>query len=153
MRQTMLFFVVVGAVLSGVTFAAGEEEALALEVKQLEFEHTSRLAELDIESKEAQLDVQKQMQELELEKRRAQTQRPQRGSYHHKRRHGRFACLIVLGMIIVRILATIWVCGDLSRRKTGSGLWVPIVLIAGLFGLLVYAVTRIGDMPQTQGNG
>ena len=151
MRQTMLVFLVIGAFLPGVAFAQAEEEALALEAKKLEFGHAMRARELEIEAQDVQLDFEREMHGLELQERRAQIQRPQRASYHHKKKQGGFACLIVLVMIIVRILATIWVCGDLSRRKTGSGLWIPIVLLAGLFGLLVYAVVRIGDTPQPQG--
>ena len=150
MRQTMLAFLVISAFLSGVTFAQAEEEALALEAKKIEFGYDMRLKELDIEARKAELDAEGQMRELELQERRAQTQRPQRGPYHHKKKGGGFACLIGLIMIIVRVLATVWVCGDLQRRKTGSGLWIPIVLLGGLFGLLVYAVIRLGDMQQTQ---
>ncbi len=148
MRQIMLVFLVIGAVLSGVTFAQAEEEALALEAKKIEFAHARRANELDIEAQDVRLDFERQMHELELEERRAQIQRPQRGSYHHRKKHGGFACLIGLVMIIVRILATIWVSGDLQRRRTGSGLWIPIVLLGGLFGLLVYAVIRVGDIMQ-----
>ncbi len=151
MRQIMLVFLVIGAFLPGVAFAQAEEEALALEGRKLDFELARRAKELGIEAQDVQLDFERQMHELELEERRAQIGWPQRGPYHHKKDHGGVMCLIVLIMIIVRILATIWVCGDLQRRRTGSGLWIPIVLLAGLFGLLVYAVTRIGDMPQTQG--
>jgi len=151
MRQTMLVFLVVGAFLPGVTFAQTEKEALALEGRKVDVAHAARLKDLDIEAHEAKLDFERQMHELELKARTTQIQRQQAGPYHYRKKHGGFACLIGLIMIIVRILATIWVCGDLQRRKTGSGLSIPIVLLGGLFGLGVYAVIRSGDMPQTQG--
>ena len=158
MRQTIAVFVLIGALLSGVTFAQAEEEALALEAKKIEFAHDMRAKELDLEAQDVKLDFERQMQEMELQERRAQierphranTQRPHRGSYHHKKKHGGFACLIGLIMIIVRLLATIWVAGDLQRRKAGSALWIPIVLLGGLFGLGVYALVRLGDIQQTE---
>ena len=151
MRQTMLAILVIGALLSGVTFAATEEEEFALEAEKLEFAHDARLKELDINARQAELEFEGQMRELEIQERRAEIERPHRGSYHHKKEDDGFVCLIVLVMIIVRILATIWVCGDRQRRKMGSALWIPIVMLTGLFGLLVYAVTRIGDIPQKTG--
>ena len=151
MRQAMLVFLATVAFLSGVTFAAAEEEEHALEAEKIEFEHEMRLKGLEVEARKAELEFESQMREVEIQERRAQVERPHRGSYHHKKKGGGFACLIGLIMIIVRILATIWLCGDLQRRKTGSGLWIPIVILTGLFGLLVYAVIRIGDIPQTQG--
>ena len=151
MRQIMLVFLVIGAFLPVVAFAQAEEEALDLEGRKLDFELARRAKELGIEAQDVRLDFEREMHELELEERRAQIQRPQRGPYHHKKKHGGFVCLIVLIGIIVRILATIWLCGDLSRRKTGSRLWIPIVILGGLFALLVYAVIRLGDKPQTQG--
>lgn len=152
MRQTTLVILVIGALLSGVTFATAEEEELALKAERFEFSHEVRLKEMEVEARQAEFEFEKQMRELELQERRTEIERSDRGSGHHEQNHGGFACLIMLVMIIVRILATIWVCGDLQRRKTGSGLWIPIVLLGGLFGLLVYAVVRIGDMhqPKTQ---
>ena len=150
MRQIMLVLLVIGALLPDVAFATAEEEALALEAEKIEIAHNRRLKELDIEAREAKLGVERQMHKLELDDRRAQIERSQRGPYHHRKKHGGFAGLIVLIMISVRVLATIWVCGDLQRRKTGSTLWIPLVLLGGLLGLLVYAVIRLGDMRQTQ---
>jgi Flp pilus assembly protein TadB len=146
----MLVLLVIGAFLPGVAFATAEKEALALEAEKFEIAHNRRLKELDLEAREAELGVERQMHELELEARRAEIERSQRGPYRHRKKHGGFACLIVLIMIIIRALTTIWVYGDLQRRKTGSGLWIPIVLLGGLLGLLVYAVIRLGDMRQTQ---
>ncbi len=150
MRQITLVFLMIGVFLPAFAFAQENEEALAFEGEKLEFAHARRSKELDIEAHEAKLDFERQMHELELEERRAEIARQQRGPYHHRQKRGSVVCLIGLIMIIVRVLATIWVCRDLQQRKTGSGLWIPIVLLGGLFGLLVYAVIRLGDMQQTQ---
>jgi len=150
MRQVTLVFLMIGVFLPAVAFAQANEEALAFEGQKLEFAHAGRLKELDLEAHEANLNFERQMQELELQARRTQIERQQRGPYHHRRKCGGAAGLIGLIMLIVRILAVIWVSKDLQQRKTGSGLWIPIVLLGGLFGLLVYAVIRLGDMQQTQ---
>lgn len=47
---------------------------------------------------------------------------------------------------VVHILLTIWVYRDLQRRKTGSGLWIVIVLLTGLPGAIAYSIVRIGDI-------
>ena len=150
MRQVTLVFLMIGVFLPAVAFATAEEEALAFEGEKLEFAHAKRLSELDIEAHETKLDFERQIHELELKARAAQIERQQPGPYHHRPKHGGIAGLIGLIMIIVRVLATIWVSRDLQQRKTGSGLWIPIVLVGGLLGLLVYAVVRLGDMRQTQ---
>jgi len=51
---------------------------------------------------------------------------------------------------IVHVLVAVWVYQDLRRRNAGSGIWIVIALLAGLFGALVYAVVRLGDSRQTQ---
>jgi hypothetical protein len=38
---------------------------------------------------------------------------------------------------------------DIRARNAGSGLWIVLVLVAGLLAALVYAVVRLGDI----GNG
>ena len=150
MRQVMQVFLVIAVFLPAVAFAQADEEALAFEGRKLEFAHAGRLKELDLQAHEAKLDFERQMHELELEARRTEIQRQQRGPYHRRKKCGGAAGLIGLIMIIIRVLVTIWVSRDLQQRKTGSGLWIPIVLLGGLFGLLVYAVIRLGDTQQTQ---
>jgi hypothetical protein len=39
----------------------------------------------------------------------------------------------------------VWVYKDIRARECGSGIWVAVALLAGLFGALVYAVVRLGD--------
>lgn len=150
MRQVMLVFLVIAVFLPAVAFAQANEEALAFEAEKIEFAHAGRMKEMDLQAHEANMDFERQMRELELDARRTEIQRQQRGPYHHRQKGGGVAGLIGLIMLIIRILAVIWVCRDLQQRKTGSGLWIPIVLLGGLFGLLVYAVIRLGDMRQTQ---
>lgn len=56
-----------------------------------------------------------------------------------------FCHLMLVIMLIIHILATIWVYQDIKERKTGSGIWIFITLLTGLFGTAVYALVRIGD--------
>jgi hypothetical protein len=57
-----------------------------------------------------------------------------------------FCCLFLLGCAIVHILTAVWVFQDIRARGAGSGLWIVIALLAGLLGVLVYAVVRLGDL-------
>jgi len=52
----------------------------------------------------------------------------------------------MLMCILIHILSAIWVYLDIRARNAGSGIWIVIALIVGLFGVLVYAVIRLGDM-------
>lgn len=55
-------------------------------------------------------------------------------------------CALMFGiMLIVHILVSIWVYSDIRKRNSGSGIWVVIALLTGLFGTAVYALVRIGD--------
>ena len=56
-----------------------------------------------------------------------------------------FCHLMVIIMLIVHILVTIWVYKDIQERKSGSGIWVVLALLTGLWGTAVYALVRIGD--------
>jgi hypothetical protein len=53
--------------------------------------------------------------------------------------------LIFMAIIICHLLCGVWVYKDIKARNLGSGIWIALAFIAGLFGTLVYAVVRIGD--------
>jgi len=55
--------------------------------------------------------------------------------------------LFFLVCLTIHILLSVWVYQDLRRRNTGSGIWIVITLLAGLFGAAVYALVRLGDKP------
>ncbi|MCI0499583.1 MAG: hypothetical protein L0Y36_07880 [Planctomycetales bacterium] len=63
--------------------------------------------------------------------------------------HKRFWCMVMLVCAVVHVLAAVWVFQDIRARGAGSGLWIVIALLAGLMGVLVYAVIRIGDAKKT----
>jgi hypothetical protein len=106
-----------------------------------EYQMEMRGREMELEQRGADMDFQRSMQELELEKSRMELER-MRGE--HKHRPGKLHPFLLL-LIIVHILVAIWVYQDIRKRNAGSGIWIVIALLAGLIGVLVYAVVRLGD--------
>lgn len=93
---------------------------------------------MQMKQRDAEMGFQRSIQELELEKSRIELERMRIG---HKHRNHPFLLLV----IIVHILVAVWVYQDIRKRNAGSGIWIVIALLAGLLGVLVYAVVRIGD--------
>jgi hypothetical protein len=58
-----------------------------------------------------------------------------------------FLLLLLIGGI-VNILLTIIVSLDMARNNRFNGLWIPVLLIAGIPGSAIYALFRIGDKIQ-----
>jgi hypothetical protein len=75
--------------------------------------------------------------------------RPMPKDVRHVYPRHRFLCGMMLVCAVVHILAAIWVFQDIRARGAGSGLWIVIALLAGLLGVLVYAVIRLGDAKKT----
>ncbi len=97
--------------------------------------------QMELEQRDAEMGFQRSMQELELEKRKIELERMRRGHKHRPCKKHPFLLLI----LIVHILVAVWVYQDIRKRNAGSGIWIVIALLAGLVGVLVYAVVRIGD--------
>ena len=107
--------------------------------------------QLELRERETEVEFQREMQELELEQRRVHLER-ERGAKEHPG-HGDDkggAHLLLILCAIVHILVAVWVYTDIRKRNSGSGVWIVIALLAGLLGVLVYAVVRLGDTRQTQ---
>lgn len=105
-----------------------------------------RHRELELESLEAQLAFEAQMRELELEARRADMER----EFSQASGNEDGTAIFILFWFVINILLTIWVYQDLQKRGGGSGIWIAVTLIAGIPGVLVYAVVRLGDnRPET----
>ena len=137
MRHTVLMAAVVAMVLATAaqTAAAQEDEEAPFE-EQIE----RQMMELQLRQREAEVEFDQQERELELEQRRAEIDRI-RGGHPGKKDHGFFILLI----IITNILLTVWVFKDMNEKKIGRALWVPIVLLAGVFGAILYAIVRVAD--------
>ena len=62
--------------------------------------------------------------------------------------------ILFLGFLlwcVVNILLTIIVSLDMARNGRFNGLWIPLLLIAGIPGSIIYALFRIGDKMQCKG--
>jgi hypothetical protein len=56
--------------------------------------------------------------------------------------------ILLLGILlwgIINILLTIIVSLDMTKNSRFNGLWIPVLLIAGIPGSIIYALFRIGD--------
>jgi hypothetical protein len=57
--------------------------------------------------------------------------------------------MLFLGMMLmcaVNILLTIIIGMDMKKRGTFNGLWIPLLLIAGIPVSIIYAIFRLGDV-------
>jgi Flp pilus assembly protein TadB len=138
----MLAAVVVAVVLVGMAAKVMAQEGEAPTPEQME-----RLKMgMELEAHKAELEHEQQMRQLDIEARRAEIERQQQASRPHGNRppdgaHGGIMVLI----IITNILLTVWVFKDMHEQKIGRALWVPIVLLTGVFGAILYAIVRLAD--------
>jgi len=112
-----------------------------------------RNMQLELEEHEAELGFQERMRELELDERKIQLERQRRpqehpGHWKHHQKPGKL--LFILGCFLVHILVAVWVYKDIRERNSGSGIWIVIALLTGLFGVLAYAIVRLGDIRRTK---
>ena len=107
---------------------------------------------LEVRAREARLIQEREMGELELEQRRAEIERMRRG--HPGGGEEKCAGLVLLLILVTNILLTVWVFKDMHEQKIGRALWVPIVLLTGVFGAILYAIVRHTDIrtrPEDEG--
>ncbi|MBN2137718.1 MAG: hypothetical protein JW720_07920 [Sedimentisphaerales bacterium] len=140
MKRCILYALLTTVLLPGAAFA-GEPNPSADMDRQLEL----RAMELEIAQRESEIKFKEEMAQLELEQRRLQIEQAHRKLNHFRHKPHPVFALLLIGCIVVRILTAVWVYGDINRRNAGSGIWVVIALVAGLFGVLTYAVVRLGD--------
>ncbi len=105
-----------------------------------EREIAMRDREMEFQNRQAEMDIEREMQKLELEERRFKLERARAGQKDKDEVHP-----LLLLIAVVNILVAVWVHMDIRQLNRGSGIWVVIALLAGLFGALVYAVVRLGD--------
>ncbi|MGB2819375.1 MAG: hypothetical protein WBF17_00235 [Phycisphaerae bacterium] len=122
MKHTMWMVVLaamfVAAALPAAASAGGEEQ------EELSAERREQIEQLEFEAQKAEL-------EAEIAHRRGKDKGGGGG--------------VVLLCLVINILLTIWVCKDMREQGIGRALWVPIVLLAGVFGAIIYALVRIAD--------
>ena len=141
MKHTLWMVAVMAMVLG-----AAARTAAAQEVEEFPFEEQieRQMLELELRQREDEVEFDRQERELELEQRRAEIDRTRGHPPDHHKHHGLLLPLI----IITNILLTVWVFKDMNEKKIGRALWVPIVLLAGVFGAILYAIVRVADTRQ-----
>jgi hypothetical protein len=147
MKRYILSIVLMTVFISTAAFSeeAGPED--------IEHELHLRNMQLELEEREAELGFQENMRELELEARKIQLERKHRPQEHlrHRKHHRKGGMVpFILVCIVIHLLVAIWVYKDIRERNSGSGIWIVIALLAGLFGVLAYAIVRLGDIRQTK---
>lgn len=110
-----------------------------------------REKQLDIEQRESELEYERAVRNLKLEeqklglnkKRQALERQEHRGPAcpHCGARGG----ILLAVCVIINLLLAIWVYQDIRKRNAGSGIWIVVTLLAGVFGVIAYAIVRIGD--------
>ncbi len=122
------------------------------EMEDLEVQMEIKAREMDMRQREAEMSMEREMQNLELEQRRMELERAREEIHHDDDDDDNDEChcggalgLLLLICVIIRILLAVWVYMDIHKLGHGSGIWIVIVLLAGLLGALVYAIVRIGD--------
>ena len=101
--------------------------------------------EMELQQREAKMNMEREMQKLDLEQRRLELERAHEDDDDDDDNCKGALGLLLLIFVIIHILAAIWVYTDIRQLNRGSGIWIIIVLLAGLLGALVYAVVRLGD--------
>ena len=97
---------------------------------------------LQLRAREAQMQHEQQLRELELEARRVEIDNQRR---RHRGRDDGGGAVLLLVLLAIHILLTVWVCKDMREQKIGRALWVPIVLLTGICGAILYALVRLAD--------
>lgn len=114
------------------------------EPEDMEMQMEMHERKMGLEQLKAKMDMEREMQQLDLEQRRMELERAHEDFADDDGKEGVLGLLLAI-CVVVRILLAVWVYMDIRHLNRGSGIWIVIVLLAGLLGALVYAVVRIGD--------
>ncbi len=148
------WLIVVGALLISPAAAQEEEapsaegmersaQALELLAREAKIQFEQRRAEIELKAMEARIDLEREEHEVEMAERRAKAGHPAKTGKRPKDNGG--AGIVLVWILVVNILLTIWVCKDMREKKIGRTLWVPIVLLTGICGAVLYAIVRLAD--------
>lgn len=140
MKRYVLGIVLVSMLLSTAAFSQDPER-----MEEMEQQMRTRKMELEMAKHEAEVKFHEEMRKLELEQRRTHIERERR-AFDHRDLHKNKMGPILIVCFIINILMAIWVYTDIRQRNSGSGIWIVIALLAGLFGVLAYALVRLGDI-------
>jgi len=130
-------YVLMGLLLASM-FACPAVLAREFEPENAEAQMAMREREMELDQRQVKMDMEREMQKLEIEGQRLKLEQARRG--HKGEPHP-----LLLLVIVVHILLAIWVYMDIRQLNRGSGLWIVLVLMAGLLAAIVYAIVRLGD--------
>ena len=153
MRGYILIIGLMTVFFSTAVFSQEFDEGADRPGEDIKHEMHIRNMQLELEEREAELDFGRRMRELELEERRIGLERKERAQKHphgSKRCHKGKMLPFLIVCFVIHILLAVWVYQDIRKRGTGSGIWIVIVLLAGLLGVLPYAIIRLGDIRETK---
>ena len=139
-------------------FACTAALSQEFEPEDMEIQMEMQERDMELQRLEMKMKAEREMQNLEMEQRRMELeqQKMELERAHHDiddddddddNCEGALGLLLLI-CVIVRILLAVWVYMDIRQLNRGSGIWIVIVLLAGLLGALVYAVVRLGDNKQ-----
>ena len=134
-----VIMLILGATCVGV-IAQGNEDP-----DRMHHELELRQRHMELETRQVELDFQRQMHEIELAERRSELERQERDPDPRGHSEGG-GFVLVLFCVVLNILLTVWVYQDMRARSAGSGLWIPVTLMAGVLGALLYLLARLGDI-------
>ena len=116
--------------------------------------------ELELQERRSELNFQQEMRKIKLDKMHQGNKgnihspslrfhgKPHRSSCssNKKLRVMKILCPLFLMLIIsLHILLAVWVYKDIRNKDSESGIWIIIALVAGLPGVAVYAIVRLGN--------
>ncbi len=148
MRGYVLITLLMALLFSAAAFSGEPRRARGRQTGNPEQKMRMRQMQMNLEEREMEMDFHRQSRELELEERRIAIEREHHGQRKDYHKDGKGVFWVIC--MIVNILLAVWVYGDIRKRGVGSGIWIVIVLLTGLFGVVPYAIVRLGDMRQTE---
>jgi len=154
MREYVLISLLVAMFFPAMVFGGEHGEARERQ-EDVERQIHLRRMQLEMEEQEAELDFNRRMRELDLKERGLVLEHKYKAlklkqPKHVKRNSGEKMAPLVIVFLVVHILLAVWVFQDIRRRSCGSGIWIVIVLLAGILGVLPYTIVRLGDRSETK---
>ncbi len=120
-------------------------------------EFRARMREMDLEEREMDLDQRRAEMKFEHQARMQKLAAArERGGHGDGGRPGwkggkgklplghlRVLCPLIA---MIHVLLAVWAYQDLQKRKTGSGIWIVLLLLGGIPAAIAYGIVRIPEM-------
>ncbi len=155
MRGYVLASVLMAVLLPATVFAQKSEQPRQQPVKKVNQQKRLHRQRMESGKRESEMKFGRKMKSLGRKHRRLGLENKRRFQEHPGKYFSHHRCrvmmkLVVIGVFVVHVLLAVWVYQDIRQRRRGSGIWIVVVLLAGLLGVLPYAVVRLGDVCRTK---